>query len=174
MSPIKSPKQKGSSFERKICKDLSLWVSDGKRDDLFWRSAISGGRATVRAKKGQTTANQAGDITATDPMGYILTDSFVCECKHYKDLEWSSFIYGKGFIWKTWEKLLAEAVENNKMPFLIVKQNNQPEIVFFSWNTIFKIRDSHNISPFLQNVYFGMYHLKTILENVRIENITKR
>lgn len=28
-------KAKGASFERDVCKKLSLWVSDGKREDLY-------------------------------------------------------------------------------------------------------------------------------------------
>ncbi|MBM3120244.1 MAG: hypothetical protein FJ006_12010, partial [Chloroflexi bacterium] len=58
---------KGASFERDISRQLSLWWTHGERDDVFWRSSMSGGRATVRAKKGQKTAYQNGDITATDP-----------------------------------------------------------------------------------------------------------
>lgn len=60
---------KGSSFEREICKSLSLWWTDGKRDDIFWRTAGSGGRATNRARMGRSTAGAEGDLTATDPIG---------------------------------------------------------------------------------------------------------
>ena len=45
-------KQKGGEYERTVCKKLSLWVSNGTRDDIFWRSAMSGGRATLQRKKG--------------------------------------------------------------------------------------------------------------------------
>lgn len=58
---------KGQNFERQICKELSLWLSKGQRDDLFWRTAGSGGRATTRQKKGKNTAGAAGDICSTDP-----------------------------------------------------------------------------------------------------------
>lgn len=63
---------KGSSFEREICKTLSLWWTDGIRDDVFWRTAGSGGRATNRARMGRTTAGAEGDLTATDPIGSVL------------------------------------------------------------------------------------------------------
>ena len=43
-------KEKGSSFERLVCKRMSMWLSKGERDDLFWRSAMSGGRATVQLR----------------------------------------------------------------------------------------------------------------------------
>ncbi len=60
---------KGGQFERDICRSLSLWWSGGKHDDLFWRTAGSGGRATVRRKKGKGTKGHAGDITNTSKHG---------------------------------------------------------------------------------------------------------
>jgi hypothetical protein len=56
--------QKGSSFERATCKELSLWWSGNTNDDWFWRSSQSGGRATTRKKRGLSTTNAAGDICA--------------------------------------------------------------------------------------------------------------
>lgn len=60
---------KGSTFEREICKALSLWWTEGERDDIFWRTAGSGGRATNRAKRGARTSGAYGDLTFTDPIG---------------------------------------------------------------------------------------------------------
>lgn len=57
---------KGGDYERELCRKISLWWSKGIRDDLFWRTAGSGGRATSRGKKGKTTANHCGDICSTD------------------------------------------------------------------------------------------------------------
>ncbi len=56
--------KKGSAFEREFAKKLSLWWSEGKADDWFWRVGGSGGRATNRAKQGKTTSNGCGDIGA--------------------------------------------------------------------------------------------------------------
>ena len=72
---------KGSSYEREMSVALSLWYSGGKREDLLWRSAMSGGRATVRAKAGKSTANQQGDLTPTDPSIYPLTNLVSIELK---------------------------------------------------------------------------------------------
>lgn len=72
---------KGSSFERKICKQLSLWWSGGKRDDIFWRSSQSGGRATQRSKSGRKTFGSYGDIAAVDPIGLPLLEVFTIELK---------------------------------------------------------------------------------------------
>ncbi len=74
-------KQKGNAFEREICKMLSLWWSGNKRDDVFYRSQSSGGRATQRAKKGQTTSNHYGDVAATDAEGLPFTKFVTVEIK---------------------------------------------------------------------------------------------
>ena len=73
--------RKGGDFERELCRTLSLWFSGGKRDDLLWRSSQSGGRATARARKGQTTAGHCGDICATCPAGEPLTAAVTWEAK---------------------------------------------------------------------------------------------
>ena len=72
---------KGSEFEREICKELSRWWTGGKRDDVFWRTAMSGGRATVRSRQGKTTAGSYGDITAIDPVGFPFLKAFAMELK---------------------------------------------------------------------------------------------
>lgn len=72
---------KGSGFERSICKQLSKWCSNGKSDSIFWRSTTSGARATVRAKKGLETPNSYGDVTAIDPIGAPLIDLVSIELK---------------------------------------------------------------------------------------------
>lgn len=76
-----SGKAKGGAFERLICKKLSLWWTHNKRDDVFYRTASSGGRATQRSKKGKHTHGQYGDIQAVDPIGQPLMDLCVIECK---------------------------------------------------------------------------------------------
>jgi hypothetical protein len=117
-----SGKAKGSAFEREICTKLSLWVSDCKSIDLFWRSAMSGGRATVR--KG--AVRQAGDITAVAPEGHKLTDVFYIECKAYKKLSLDCLIKGKGELITFWNIAVKEAAKYQRIPCLIFKQNNWP------------------------------------------------
>lgn len=73
---------KGSSFERLICKQLSLWWTDNERDDIFWRTAGSGARATTRARKGKdSTAGAYGDLTFLDTIGKPLLDLVCFELK---------------------------------------------------------------------------------------------
>jgi len=72
---------KGSSFEREICVLLSKWWTNGKRDDIFWRTAGSGARAKTRSKTKQATFGQYGDVQATDPLGQPLIDLCSIELK---------------------------------------------------------------------------------------------
>lgn len=75
---------KGPKFEREICKQLSLWWTQDDEeptDAVFWRTSMSGGRATVRQKKGKKTKNQLGDICATDPAGQPFMDLVSLELK---------------------------------------------------------------------------------------------
>lgn len=72
---------KGSPFEREICKQLSLWWTNGRTDDVFWRTQGSGGRATNRSKRGRSTFGQYGDICAVNPIGLPLTNLFLLELK---------------------------------------------------------------------------------------------
>lgn len=73
---------KGSAFERKVCRKLSLWWSDGIDDDIFWRTASSGAMAKMRSKKGRRTFGQCGDIQANDPIGQPLLDKVAIELKN--------------------------------------------------------------------------------------------
>jgi hypothetical protein len=75
---------KGASFERAVCKQLSLWWTHGERDDVFWRTSQSGGRATQRAKVGKSTSGSYGDITSLDPSGIPLLRTFTFELKRGK------------------------------------------------------------------------------------------
>ena len=118
-------KAKGADFERSVCQQLSLWVSKGENVDLYWRSAMSGGRATVQKGK----VRQAGDITAVAPEGHILTDQFFIECKSYKNLSLDCLIKGKGVLIDFWQIAIKESAKYNRIPLLIFKQNRWPTIV---------------------------------------------
>lgn len=121
-------KQKGATFERWVCVQLSLWLTrdtkgEGGRRDIFWRSAMSGGRATLALRKGERLARQAGDITAIDPIGLALTGKYMVECKHYASLDLEAFMLRDGGRLATfWRKTKAEAKKHNLLPMLIAKQ----------------------------------------------------
>lgn len=73
--------KKGGEFEREFCKTLSLWITQGQRDDVYWRTAGSGARATTRAKDGRQTDGHYGDIVATGTEGRWFLREFTLELK---------------------------------------------------------------------------------------------
>lgn len=123
-------KAKGASFEREVCKALSLWVSHGKREDLYWRSAMSGGRATVASRVGKNLASQAGDISSIDKTGWPLTADLYFEAKHVKDLSLDNFIIkGTGPLAGYWKTAIREAEKYEKSPVIIARQNRFPTLL---------------------------------------------
>lgn len=122
-------KAKGAAFEREVCKKLSVWITNGKKGDCFWRSAMSGGRATVARKRGRDV-RQAGDITAVAPEGHKLTDHVFIECKHYADLQFDSFVIdNKGTLAHFWGVVCREAEHRNRSPWLVARQNRRPTLL---------------------------------------------
>ena len=120
-------KNKGAQFERDICRSLSLWISNGERQDLFWRSAMSGGRATLGLRKGDVLKSQAGDISSIDMLGHHFLETFLIEVKFYKDLELNALIkYNRGSLVNFWDKTVDDAKSFHKKPILIAKQNYSP------------------------------------------------
>lgn len=122
-------KIKGAEFERSVCKALSLWISSGKDEGLFWRSAMSGGRSTVAHAKGKHLATQAGDISAVGEAGMPFIATYVVECKTYKTLDYHGLVTGKGKLVEFWHAVRAEAVRYDKLPILIARQNQHKTIV---------------------------------------------
>jgi hypothetical protein len=113
-------KSKGASFERKVCELLSKWQSNGQDTSWYWRSAMSGGRATVAKKSGKLLQSQCGDITAIDPRGSQFLNKFFVECKHVKSYNLSSFLlYNTGVMAKDWETAVKQAKDYNKIPLFI-------------------------------------------------------
>jgi len=117
---------KGAAFEREVCVKLSEWVTAGEKKDVFWRTAMSGGRATVFKKKG-SLFRQSGDICSVAPEGNDLTNKFYFELKFYKSLDFAAFfVKGKGVLGAFWQKTQNEARSYGLKPVLIVKQNWMP------------------------------------------------
>jgi len=126
---------KGSGFERKICKQFSLWISKGVRDDIFWRTAGSGARATNRRRRGKATCNSEGDMGCLDAEFSWLTDSVLVECKRgYNSWRIDDLLLPKipkGSVWRIWERLVEDARRSNKLPLLVLKQDRRPILFFF-------------------------------------------
>lgn len=137
-------KPKGSAYEREVCTALSLWLSLGARKDLFWRSAMSGGRSTVGKKRGDTLSSQVGDISAVDPMGEWLLRHVVVECKAYNDLQIPSFILAEtGLLSEFWTKLRRQAREFRRHPMLVARQDGRPPFIVLDSSSMHRFRLEH-------------------------------
>lgn len=140
-------KSKGGSFENEVAKILSLWYSQGSRDDLFMRSQSSGARFTQRKKKGKDTAYQGGDITFSDPLGEPLIKRWNIEAKtgysgrkkinigneneikiemrRWDVLDFIDSKQKEPVLLKMWNQCTRDADLTDREPILIFRRNNR-------------------------------------------------
>jgi len=132
--------RKGPPFERQMCKALSLWISGGERDDVFWRTAMSGGRATIGLARGIRRDAQAGDVGAIDPLGNRLLDHVVVELKDYRDVGlFTGITNDGGKLYRFWRELQAKASAFERRPLLIARQAGMPIICLLSGPTALQL-----------------------------------
>jgi hypothetical protein len=141
---------KGSEYEREMCKRLSKWWTQGYneiRDDIFWRTSQSGGRATTRAKQNISTAYSYGDVTFIDPAGQPFIDSCLLELKrgYSKDISILDFIdrnRGIPILAGWWEKATDErTLSGRKYTMLIFKRDRHKSCVMISRKMVSNIMD---------------------------------
>lgn len=139
---------KGSSYEREICRQLSLWWSGGSRDDIFWRSSGSGARAKVRGRAGRATAGQHGDVAATDPIGAGFIDVFTVEIKRgYSEHTMHDVLDrmpGGGV--QEYERFLAQTIESYMQAgshtwMLITRRDRRQAMVWIPMETYGELRE---------------------------------
>jgi len=177
-------KIKGAQFERKVCVALSLWVSAGKRNDIFWRSAMSGGRATLEGRKVSALPgrvrlrkhhSQAGDVSAVHPIGAVFVSRYVVECKTYRDLHYQSIIHNAGIansILAFWLALLKSA-SADRHPMLICKQNHGPCLVAldsYGMDCMYRAYRPVNHPPKPPHVVVPRYDMHIYLFNAVLES----
>ena len=134
----KKGKGKGPSFERNISKEMSLWMSNGTRDDLVWRTSGSGGRATMRRKSGKKTANACGDLKAEHTLAMPFFEKCTVELKiGYKDYSIQDLldkpIRGKKTL-RTIEDFYLQATTDAKfaeipIPIIIMKKDSRKALI---------------------------------------------
>lgn len=134
-------KNKGSDFERQICKALSKWWTAERKDDVFIRSVTSGAWSTVRRRQAaQQTYGQSGDIAINDPEGQDLLDAFCFELKcGYGAWTFIEVIEGnyKPSVKKHIEQFIQQAEENASnshalSPALILKRDRKQPIILIT------------------------------------------
>ena len=173
---------KGAAFERDICRRLSMWWSGDKdRDDIFWRSSQSGGRATERAKKGKRTFGSYGDIAAVDPLGLPLLKFFTFELKRGRthgslgDLMDMS----KDAAWQPFEKCMQQAAlsaqQAKSITWMLIVQRDRRHCMAYAdtatWKTL-GIRTPHRVRTRLGSI--GAIKFSTFLGQLNPETIRRR
>lgn len=144
---INGKSNKGSNYERELCKRLSLWWTADKRDDIFWRSSGSGARAKVRGRAGRNTQGQHGDMAATDPSGKAFIDAFTVEMKRgYSDSTIQDILDmpEKGGV-QMYEDFFAQTIESyeqagSKSWLLITKRTRRRDLVWMPMTTYIDLR----------------------------------
>ena len=124
----KRAKTKGSNYERDFAKRLSMWWSYGQLQDAFWRTSLSGGKATI-----DNSDVHVGDICALRPIAVPLENCVVFELKrgYTKSLLLDWLLLGvTSLVGQWWEKGYKQATTLNRKFILIVKHDFHPEIAF--------------------------------------------
>lgn len=112
----RSGSRKGFPFEREMCKAFSQWWCGGEDQDIFWRTAQSGGRATTRRKAGKNTNSHYGDVCAIDPSGDPFMRLFTIDLKRgYPKTNFQDFVYGArpAKPEESWECWIEDAVKDS-------------------------------------------------------------
>lgn len=155
-------KAKGSEFERRVAKELSLWLTVGKDSKQLIRSVLSGGwhgRQTEATTEGW---RQVGDLAPNGPAGEAFRRLYAIECKHRRSIDLLSLwtrTADKDSIFVWWDKLAQESAKAGVQPILIFRMNGRPIMVmmperhsplgvryaYFNW-----LKDSPVVFPFEQ------------------------
>lgn len=143
---------KGAKEERAVCRQLSLWWSDDRFDDLFWRASQSGGRATVRSRKNKTTSGHYGDITATDHRGAELIKIVTVEIKcGYTKFHTSDFLDSKQdeTICEQWfaQAEMAAALAKSISWIVISRANFRHQLIYMPRGLFRKLTNADCVYP---------------------------
>lgn len=124
--------EKGAEFERRTGKELSFWLTDGARGDIFSRNVLSGGSFTLAKAAGRDTARMAGDLMAASPLAFQFLSRFMIECKHLASLGLEQYIYdwqGKSPLAQIVSFAAGQAEQAGVDFMVIAKQNRRDALV---------------------------------------------
>lgn len=148
-------KGKGGNYEREIVSKTSLWLSEGKRDDLLCRTVGSGSQFTS-VKKGHPADLMAQD----DPLAFELCSKYAIECKHWRDIKLLTLIQRKGELFKALQKVRQEGIDTKRKWWLVVRQNYNPDLLFME--SIELVEEDLKLGcnfPDYQALYSGLVHV---------------
>jgi len=133
-------KQKGNNFEREMSRLLSLWWTNGKRDDAIWRSASSGALTTVG--RGRYLAH-TGDFAATDGDAELLFKHVIIEAKRgYNRYSFQDLLDVPGSrikqnpVYEMLSKLHLACIQQDKRGMLLWKRDRR-ELLLLFWKMPF-------------------------------------
>jgi hypothetical protein len=122
----KGSKIKGSSFERKIAKQLTKWWQNGGLQGEFYRTPASGGL------RWQNREDTIGDLVCPDGFTHTI------EVKHNESLDYKHFFEvgtpNKNNLSGWWQQAVDEGKRANRLVWLIVKRNFCKPLLLFSLN----------------------------------------
>jgi len=128
--------QKGSQFERDMAREISLWWTDGKDNDAFWRVLGSGGMATNKVKAGKSITNASfNDIEAKTADAFSFTNKVICELKRgYKNWSIMDIMDSPNVSKQVWAKfhdqvVTAQTSSNRKYWIVIFKRDHRKIMV---------------------------------------------
>jgi len=150
---------KGDSFEREMCRTISLWWTDGERDDVFWRNRTRVTSNTPNAER------QLGDLSTVHTEGVPFVEVFNTEFKigysktkkgkKHKIIPWDllDIIDGKGKVFQEfWEQTHLDALASKRIPLLIFKRDYHSPVVAIYSKDIQRMEDISGLCtafPFL-------------------------
>lgn len=155
---IMSNKSKGSAFEREICKRLTIWLIGKDKPIQFWRSAASGGLATLNSKNITVT----GDIQALTPEAMKIAKYISFEAKTgYKDATFDNFFKdNKSDILRSfWIQCVSSARKSDKFAVLIFRKKGCQVIIGIDENMFKKFSKYLKLMPKLEICYESKYEL---------------
>lgn len=106
--------QKGSAFERRICKKLTRWASGRDKPLWYWRTAGSGGQATITK---DYDSKMFGDIMPITTEAMWLMDITFWELRDRKAMNVLDFITpskaktSQTNIYLWWEEVIAKSAD---------------------------------------------------------------
>ena len=156
-------KEKGSKFERLMCKRLSKWWTDGSDDQVFWRNSGFLSRA------GACVEHQYGDIHAISDRGKWFVKNVNVELKFYKDLRLLEVIDKPSkkhvLLIEHWCQCIDDADKSGREPMLIAKRNRgEPFVVCMSDLAGHLVEDGDRVDFFACGYYLSLFSLDNMEE----------